>query len=113
KNEDARRVAASVAVPKQSDARTDYTLAWMYAAAGESKPSLEMLTRAFEGFAPSLLPGYKAHAKECPEFAALPAAGLAKAMATESKVPESKCSGGSSCAGCPNRAKCAGAQGAQ
>jgi tetratricopeptide (TPR) repeat protein len=113
KQDDARKVAASVAVPSQPDARADYTLAWMYAAAGEPVKSLDMLTRAFEGFPPSLLPGYKAHAKACPEFAALPSAELAKVMATESKVPESKCSGGSSCAGCPNRGKCAHAQGAQ
>ena len=85
----------------------------MYAAAGESGKSVDDADSGVRVVPAESAAGYKAHAKACPEFAALPSAELAKVMATESKVPESKCSGGSSCAGCPNRGKCAHGQAAQ
>lgn len=107
KTDEARKIASSVVLSKEADARTRYGFAWMHAAAGDREKALAALSEAFEAFPPSLLPRFKEHARSCPEFAALPPAELAKAMATESKVAESKCSGGGNCAGCPNRGKCA------
>lgn len=113
KQDDAQNVATQISVPKDADARTRYITAWMHAALGQANEATTALVGAFEMFAPSVLPGFKAHAKLCPELASLPAADLAKAMATESKIPESTCSGGKSCAGCPNRGKCAKGEAAQ
>jgi hypothetical protein len=89
-----------------------YSMARLHAAVGNSPEALGLLTRCFESVAPSQLDGFKAHVRQSRDFADLaPDARFAKALQTKSKVPESKCSGGSRCAGCPMRGKCGNSQG--
>jgi len=104
---EARKIAGTIALPDSADTGTLYSLARMYAVVGKHDRALEMLVRCFEGVPPSRLDDFKAHASESPEFAALASTdGFARVQQTKSKVVESKCSGGSSCSGCPMRGKC-------
>jgi len=107
KLDEARRIARQIELPKDAGPRMIYNVARVHAAVGNRDEALTLLTRCFESVAPSRLDGFKQHAKACPDFAKLAAAdSFAKVLKTESKVAESKCSGGSSCAGCPMRAGC-------
>lgn len=111
KMDEARRVAAGVKLPEKAGPRMVYTAARLQGATGNTREALKLLARCFESTAPSLLDGYKAHARKCPEFTALAStAPFAEVLKTKSAVPESKCSGGSGCAGCPMRGKCAHSQ---
>jgi len=112
KMDEARRVAAGAKLPEKAGPRMVYTAARLQGATGNTQEALKLLARCFKSTAPSLLDGYKAHARECPEFTALAStAAFAEVLKTKSAVPESKCSGGSGCAGCPMRGKCAHSQG--
>jgi len=76
-----------------------------------TRPSAVGLARCFESLPPSRAANYQEHARACPDFAGLAASeGFAKALATQSKVQESACSGGSGCANCPMRGKCGKSQ---
>ncbi len=109
---EAKTTAQSVQLAGNAGPGAIYAAARCYAALGNAEQACRMLVRCFEASAPSRLEGFKSHARTSPEFAALASrADFTAALRTESKVPESKCSGGSSCAGCPMRGKCAsGAQ---
>jgi len=110
--DEARKTAERVALPENVGPGTQYILARMQAAIGNHRQALGLLTRCFEAVAPSRLDGFKTHATQCPEFAGMASTdGFASVLKTQSKVAESKCSGGSSCAGCPMRAKCPKSQG--
>ena len=112
KLDEAGRVAGSVALPDNAGAGTVYRLARLHAVTGNSAQALTTLGRCFESLPPSRLAGFKHHATRCPDFASLvTTAGFATVLQTESKVPESKCSGGSNCAGCPMRGGCPKSQG--
>jgi len=107
----ARDVAEATASPGDKGAGTLYDLARMHAALGNTNESVTLLARSFEGTPPSRLDLFKKHARKCPEFAVMAdSAGFQKALETESKVPESKCSGGSSCASCPMSGQCSSAR---
>ncbi len=104
---EARQIAARAVLPDGAGPGTVYATARLHAVAGNSAESLRLLVRCFESAPPSLSEGYKAHAQRTPEFAGLAStAEFAEVLETVSKVPESKCSGGSKCAGCPMRGKC-------
>jgi len=109
---EAKQAAQSVQLTSNAGPGAIYAAARCYAAVGNADQACQMLVRCFESSPPSRLEGFKSHARTSPEFAALAShAEFASALKTESKIPESKCSGGSSCAGCPMRGKCAsGAQ---
>jgi len=111
KTDEARGLAEQVPLPEKAGPRTIYTVAWMQAALGNEREAMALLTRAMEELSPSQQPGFVAHAEACPEFANLPKGAMAKVLQTKSKVPESKCSGGKSCAGCPMRGNCPKSQG--
>ena len=112
KMDQARKIAERIAGFDGDDPGTLYSLARMRAAVGNPKESMGLLARAFEAIPPSRLDGLKTHAKQSPEFAAmLSTNAFARALATESKIAESDCSGGSSCAGCPMRGGCPSSQG--
>ena len=103
----------AIDIALKADAATDadpgtlYNLARMHAAVGNNDQALALLTSCFEAVAPSRLDALKLHTRGCADFGELAStAGFAEAMQTQSKVAESKCSGGSSCAGCPMRSKC-------
>jgi hypothetical protein len=114
KTDEAKQIAEKISLPNDAGPNVTYTAARLHAATGDSAKSMELLKACFEGTLPSQLDGFKSHAKTCPEFAAIASTPeFAGVMKTESKVPESKCSGGSSCAGCPMRGKCPKSQGKQ
>jgi tetratricopeptide (TPR) repeat protein len=108
KLEDAQKIAESIQLTSDEEPGAIYAVARLHAAIGDREQACRLLVRCFESLAPSRLAWFKQHVKASPEFAALandPA--LVAALQTESNVPESKCSGGSSCANCPHRGKCA------
>jgi tetratricopeptide (TPR) repeat protein len=108
----AQEVAKAIASAGDKGPVTLYDLARMHAALGNANESLTLLVRSFEGTLPSQLDLFKRHARKCPEFAAVAdSSTFQKALETESKVPESKCSGGSSCASCPMSGQCSSAGG--
>lgn len=103
----ARDVAASVQLPAGADANSLYAAARMHSAVGEHAQATALITACLEAVLPSQSPGFVAHARTCPEFSAIATtAEFTRALATPSKVAESKCSGGSSCASCPMRGGC-------
>mgnify|MGYP005836385671 CR=1 FL=1 len=84
-----------------------YNMACAKALVGDHAGALDMLTQAFQATPPSRLDFLKADAKKDSDLAGLAgSAGFEKALKTESKVKESKCSGGSSCGNCPSRGSC-------
>jgi hypothetical protein len=114
KKAEAKKIAAALTLPNDSTPGVMYTAARLQAAAGASAQALKLLISCFESLPPSRQEGYREHAKSCPEFAAMAAADeFAAALSTASKVSESKCSGGSSCAGCPMKGSCPKSQGQQ
>ena len=114
KMDDAKKIAAGLTLPAEAGPSLLYTAARLQAITGDRPAALALLTKCFEATLPSLLEGFKSHALQCSEFAALSSSPeFARVLATASKAPESKCSGGSSCAGCPMSGKCPGSQGKQ
>jgi tetratricopeptide (TPR) repeat protein len=107
KQAEARQVADAIPAASNAGPGTLYILARMQAALGNQEQSANALKQCFESLPPSRLEALKAHARTCTDFVALKTtAAFTAALATESKVPESKCSGGSSCANCPMRGNC-------
>mgnify|MGYP000390523389 CR=1 FL=1 len=104
----ARKISDSIVVAEGAGPQTHYSLARLYALTADPAKALSALTRCMESLAPSRQESFREHARRCPDFAGLASTpGFVKALATPSKVPESACSGGSGCAGCPMRGKCA------
>ena len=109
---DARRIAASISPAADAGPGTLYVFARMQAAVGEEQAAVSTLQRCFESVPPSRLGDLKSHAKQCVDFASLTAtAGFQAVIQTSSKVAESACSGGSSCANCPVRGGCPSSRG--
>ena len=109
--EGARKLASTVVLAEGAGPHTVYIVARLQAAIGNQDRALNLLRQCFERVPPSRLDVYKIHAKQSPEFAALLSSPVfAKVLDTKSKIPESKCSGGSKCAGCPMRKKCSKAE---
>jgi tetratricopeptide (TPR) repeat protein len=112
KTDEAKQIAKDVEVPADAGPRMAYAAARFYAAVGDSAKALQWLQTCFEVTLPSMADSYKSHAKGCADFAALAASPeFARVLETKSKIPESKCSGGSSCANCPMSGKCSKSQG--
>jgi thioredoxin-like negative regulator of GroEL len=114
KADEARQLAEKLALPADAGPNLTYAAARLHAGTGDSATALKLLKACFEATLPSMLDGFKAHAKSCPEFAAIASSPeFAQVLKTESQVPESKCSGGRSCAGCPMSGKCPKSQAEQ
>jgi thioredoxin-like negative regulator of GroEL len=108
----AKQIAEGLRLPDDATPSLKYAAARLYASIGDTTKATAMLKACFESTLPSQLDGFKSHAKACPEFAAMASsAAFAGVLETQSKMPESKCSGGSSCAGCPMKGKCPMSQG--
>ncbi len=108
KSDEARKVAAALQVGADADPGTLFVAARAQGAVGASEQAVALLVRCFEGVAPSRLELLKTHTRSCRDFSVMASnAAFAQALKTESKVPESKCSGGSSCSSCPMRGACA------
>lgn len=109
---EAKQLAGAVTLPEEGDPGLYYLAARLHALTGDSTKAADLLKRGFEWTPPSQLEAFKAHAKANPDLASVAtSAGFAAAMAAESKISESKCSGGSSCANCPMKGKCPSSQG--
>ena len=107
KKDDALKHASLAKVADDDGPGVVYCVARLQAATGNAGQASALLARCFEQIPPSQLDGFKTHAKATPEFVALTASPeFQQALKTESKVQESSCSGGSSCAGCPMRGNC-------
>lgn len=107
KKDEAKRAAAALRILADDGPAALYAAARLQAVTGDSATALATLKTCFESVLPSRLDEFKQHAKECGEFASVAkSADFAAVLKTESKVAESKCSSGSSCAGCPMRGKC-------
>ncbi len=112
KQDRAQELAASIELTDDTGPGTIYSVARLNAALGNHDEALTLLTRCFELLPPSRLPGFKDHATKTPEFAPLlSTAAFDEVLATESKIHESACSGGSRCATCPMRGQCSGSSG--
>ena len=112
KMDEAGAAVAKIRLSGESGPGTLYSAARAHAAIGNAAEALALLRRCLESIPPSGLDSVKAHARACPDFATLASTpGFVAVMQTESKVPESPCSGGKSCAGCPMKGKCPKSQG--
>jgi hypothetical protein len=112
KTDEAKQISKKLDLPEDAGPNLLYAAARLQAATGATTTALKLLKTCFEATLPSILDGFKSHAKNCPEFAALAASPeFVAVLTTKSKMPESKCSGGSSCAGCPMRGNCPHSQG--
>lgn len=109
KQDEAKRLAAACPAPPDAGPGLLFDLARLQALTGDATRACELLTRCFEQTPPSRLAGVKAQASRCHDFDTLSRTdAFAKALATESKVAESKCSSGTDCGKCPMRASCGG-----
>ncbi len=107
KKDDALKHATLAKLADDDSPGAVYCVARLQAATGNVQQAATLLARCFEQIPPSQLDGFKTHAKLTPEFTALAATPeFTQALKTESKVVESSCSSGSSCAGCPMRGDC-------
>jgi len=112
KLDDARQVAGAIQLASDASPGELYSAARLQAAVGNQEGALQLLTICFESLAPSRLEALKDHARQSPDFVSLASTeAFAQVLKTESKVAESKCSGGSRCAGCPMRGSCPSSQG--
>jgi len=109
--DEAKQVAQGVELSEKTGPGVLYSAARMYAATGSTERAMHTLRRCFERVSPSQLDVFKEHARNCGDFAELATTPqFVAVLKTESKVRESKCSGGTTCAGCPSRGKCPSAQ---
>ncbi len=107
KSDDSLQLANSLLFPQKLAGRAAVLVARLKAVLGEPEASLSLLKTGFETTMPSQLETLKKDVANSPDFAALRQTdAFAQVLATKSKMTESGCSGGSSCANCPNRGSC-------
>ncbi|MBK9119155.1 MAG: hypothetical protein IPM18_06075 [Phycisphaerales bacterium] len=84
-----------------------FDLACVRARTGDCTESLALLQRSLEQTPPSQLEAMKSRANQSVDLASVRSSGdYPKVLAATSKVPESKCSTGTSCGACPSRTSC-------
>lgn len=114
RKDQAKPIAEKLQLPDDAEPGLLYAAARLHASAGNSDKAISLLQKCFETTLPSQLDGFKTHVKACPEFVAMVSTPtFAQVMNVESKKSESKCSGGSGCAGCPMSGKCPKSQAKQ
>jgi tetratricopeptide (TPR) repeat protein len=105
--EQASAMITSITLPKKDDPKLFFELACLHGLLDDQKQAAAMLTRSFQTTLPSQLDKARHRAAQRSDLEGLIASDAwAVVMKTESKVAESSCSGGSSCAGCPSRSSC-------
>ena len=105
---DAQKLAEACQLEDGDSAEVAFDAARLQSLLGREEAALKALAGAFERTLPSRLEVLRARANACADLTGLRGGdAYAKVLLTESKVPESKCSSGSSCGKCPNRAGCA------
>lgn len=103
---EAREIARSCEAPEGTGPGELMFLARLYTLEGDNADAMAALTRCFEGVPPSRLDAFKQRAKAHPDLTVLTRhVGFPNVLATASKIQESGCSGGASCATCPHRGK--------
>lgn len=103
----AKTIAEGCKVPDDAGPGTLFDVARLRALIGDASGALALLARSFESTPPSRLDAFKDYAKKAPDLSAVVArADFAKVLETASKVPESSCSGGTSCGKCPSQSSC-------
>ncbi len=108
----AKKVLDEIKVPDKPSPRFLLDIARLKVLCGDTNGGSKTLAVAFENTVPSALPTFKDYAKNAPDFAAVADSdAFSQAMKTESKVPESDCSMGTSCGSCPSRGTCGSAGG--
>ncbi len=111
KEEDAKKLATEIGVPEDAGSGTLYSIARLQSVVGNEQLACHALVNCFESIPPSRLEAFKKHAEKCSDFQTIAKGELFEtALKTKSKIPESQCSGGSSCATCPNRGSCPGSR---
>ena len=107
----AREHLSQIRAPEKPDAALGFELARLQTLLGDTDSALGSLTTCFENTTPSRLGIIKQQAKSHTDLAGLQkAAAFARVLDTQSKITESKCSSGASCAQCPSRASCGSSQ---
>lgn len=110
KTDAAKAVLTGIKMPEKVSPRFMLDIARLKVLCGDANGGNQTLVKAFENTVPSALPTFKEYAKKAPDFEAIAKTdAFAQAMKTESKVPESDCSGGTSCGSCPSRGSCGSA----
>ncbi len=103
----ARSVAGALTLPKDAGPGLFLESARFHALLSQPQEAMQMLARSFELTPPSRLEGAKDYARQCEDLESLrKQSAFAEVFKTKSKVPESKCSQGSSCGKCPHRSSC-------
>ena len=103
----AREALAKLPKAEEAGAGLLFDMARLASLTGDQKRAAELLTKCFEATPPSRLASFKAYARQCKDLGGLAGTeAFTKALATESKVAESKCSGGSDCGKCPMKGGC-------
>jgi tetratricopeptide (TPR) repeat protein len=107
KTEQAKTLIGKLSLPADADAALLLTVAQLQALAGDTKTAIELLTRSLELTPPSRIEAARADISQTRDFAAIAATAEFKtALATASKVSESKCSTGKDCGSCKSKGKC-------
>jgi hypothetical protein len=107
KLDEARQTAGKLPKADEAGPGLLFDMARLASLTGDLKLAAELLTKCFEATPPSRLEGFKSYAKQCQDLGGLvKTEAFAKALRAESKVPESKCSSGTSCGKCPMRGGC-------
>ena len=107
---EAKAALQAIQPTEKPDASLLFDQARINSLLGDQAAAGECLTLAFENTPPSRLDAAKAKAQANADLVKLrDQAAFAKVMETESKIPESKCSGGASCGSCPSKGTCGSA----
>lgn len=107
KLDEAKALLAGTALPPGAGPRVRFDRARLEILCEDGGAALRTLGLAFESTAPSRLDAFKPFAKAHPDFASVAGTkAFARVLKTPSKVPESPCSGGPTCATCPKRGGC-------
>lgn len=107
KASEAAEIAACLQPSQEAGPGELYVIARLQSLIGKPVEACAALRRCLESVPPSLQADVKQEIAACSDFASIAGSeSLAETLQTVSKVPESACSGGASCAGCPMRGNC-------
>jgi tetratricopeptide (TPR) repeat protein len=103
----AKATAAKVKAPADAGPGFYYNLACLQARVEDKAGAAASLTRCFEQVPPSRLPSMKDFARQDKDLSVIAGSPeFAGALKVESKVAESKCSGGGNCGSCAKKGGC-------
>ncbi len=107
KRDEAKSILTQKPITVDAPLGVRFQSARLYALLGEEQEVMTRLKSVFESVPPSRLGKIKEYVQETADFQSYSGSGqVATVLKTESKVPESKCSGGASCGSCPSATSC-------